>query len=68
MAELWHFLGRIGVPIVYTWPAGHPGLFSYTYDRESSEFTIFHLRQVLELIAGFPEVERINLIGTPGFM
>ena len=62
MAELWHFLGRIGVPIVYTWPAGHPGLFGYTYDRESSEFTVFHLRQVLELIASFPEVERIHLI------
>ncbi len=63
MAELWHFLGRIGVPLIYTWPAGHPGLFGYTYDRESSEFTVYHLRQVIDLIAGFPEVERINLIG-----
>ena len=27
MAELWHFFGREGVPIFYTWPAGHPGLF-----------------------------------------
>ena len=62
MAELWHFLGRIGVPIVYTWPAGHPGLFGYTYDRESSEFTIYHLRQLLEFIASFPEVEKINII------
>ena len=63
MAELWHFLGRYGVPIVYTWPAGHPGLFGYTYDRESSEFTVFHLRQLIELMAGFPEVEKINVIG-----
>ncbi|MGB7451948.1 MAG: alpha/beta hydrolase [Lysobacterales bacterium] len=63
MAEMWHFLGRIGVPIAYSWPAGHPGLFGYTYDRESSEFTVFHLRQLLKIIAGFPEVERINLIG-----
>jgi esterase/lipase superfamily enzyme len=62
MAELWHFLGRIGVPLVYTWPAGHPGLFGYTYDRESSEFTIYHLRTVLGLISGFPEVEKIHLI------
>jgi esterase/lipase superfamily enzyme len=62
MGELWHFLGRIGVPIVYTWPAGHPGLFGYTYDRESSEFTVYHLRQVLEYIASFPEVEKINII------
>jgi esterase/lipase superfamily enzyme len=62
MAELWHFLGRIGVPIVYTWPAGHPGLFGYTYDRESSEYTVFHFRQLISLIAGFPEVEKINII------
>ena len=62
MGELWHFLGRIGVPIVYSWPAGHPGLFGYTYDRESSEFTVFHLRSIIEYIAGFPEVERINII------
>ena len=62
MAELWHFLGRIGVPIIYTWPAGYPGIFGYTYDRESSEFTVYHLRQVLGFISSFPEVERIHLI------
>ena len=62
MAELWHFLGRIGVPIIYTWPAGHPGLFGYTYDRESSEFTVYHLRQTLQFLSTFPEVEKIHLI------
>lgn len=62
MAELWHFLGRIGVPIIYTWPAGYPGIFGYTYDRESSEFTIYHLRRVLRWIGSFPEVEKIHLI------
>jgi len=24
MSEFWHFFGREGVPIVYTWPAGYP--------------------------------------------
>ena len=62
MAELWHFLGRIGIPIVYTWPAGYPGLFGYTYDRESSEFTVYHMRKIIELISSFPEVEKIHLI------
>ena len=62
MAELWHFLGRIGVPIVYSWPAGYPGVFGYTYDRESSEGTVYHMRSVLELISSFPEVEKIHLI------
>lgn len=62
MAELWHFLGRIGVPFIYTWPAGYPGLFGYTYDRESSEFTVYHLRSVLTFMASLSEVERINVI------
>jgi len=62
MAELWHFLGRVGVPIVYSWPAGHPGIFGYTYDRESSEFTVYHLRRLIKYLASFPEVEKINII------
>ena len=62
MAELWHFLGRIGVPLIYTWPAGYPGLLGYTYDRESSEFTIYHLREALRYVASIPEVEKIHII------
>jgi len=62
MSELWHFMGRIGVPIVYSWPAGYPGMLGYTYDRESSEFTVYHLRLAVELIASFPEVEKLSII------
>ncbi len=62
LAELWHFFGREGLPIVYTWPAGHPGIFGYTYDRESSEFTVLHLKQVIRWLSELPEVENIHLI------
>jgi esterase/lipase superfamily enzyme len=63
MAELWHFLGREGVPIVYTWPAGAGGgLRGYTRDRESGEYTIFHLKQFLRILAMTPELEHIHLI------
>jgi len=62
LAELWHFLGREGLPIVYTWPAGYPGLFGYTYDRESSEFTVFHLKQTIRWLSEQPDVENIHLI------
>jgi len=63
IAELWHFLGRQGVPILYTWPAGSGGgLRGYTHDRESGEFTIFHLKQFLRLLASTPELEELNLI------
>ena len=61
-AELWHFLGRTGVPILYTWPAASGGLFGYFVDRESGEFTVFHLKEVIELIASSPRVDRINVI------
>jgi esterase/lipase superfamily enzyme len=63
MAELWHFMGREGVPLIYTWPAGHPGMLrGYNYDRESGEFTIFHLKQCLRALAMCEEVERINVL------
>jgi len=61
-AEFWHFMGREGVPVLYTWPAGYPGLFGYTYDRESSEYTVFHLKQILSIVSAMPEVKAIHLI------
>lgn len=60
--EFWHFLGREGVPLVYTWPAGYPGLFGYTYDRESSEFTVFHFKQLLSLVSEMPDVKALHIV------
>jgi esterase/lipase superfamily enzyme len=37
-------------------------LFGYFVDRESGEFTIYHLKNLIRLLASFPEVERINLL------
>jgi len=62
LAEVWHFLGRQGVPILYTWPAGSGGIFGYFTDRESGEFTIYHLKQFLRLLASYPELKGINII------
>jgi len=62
IAQLWHFLGRRGVPIAYTWPAGRGGLRGYNYDRESGEFTIYHLKQFLQSLASSPDVRKIHLI------
>ena len=61
-AEAWHFLGREGVPIAYTWPAGRGGLLFYAYDRESGEYTIFHFKQLLEVLASVPEVEKVHIL------
>jgi esterase/lipase superfamily enzyme len=62
LAEYWHFIGRRGVPLLYSWPATHNGLFGYFTDRESGEFTIYHLKNLIRLLGSFPEVERINLL------
>lgn len=62
-AELWHFLGRQGVVIAYTWPAGHPGLLEgYHYDHGSSRFTVFHLKQLLRAVGSMEDVDRIHII------
>ena len=61
--ELWHFLGREFLPIAYSWPAGKGGVIKgYNYDRESSEFTIFHFKRFLSWLSSLPEVEGIHII------
>jgi esterase/lipase superfamily enzyme len=63
-AGMWHFLGREGVPIVYSWPAGFGGspITAYNYDRESGEFTIFHLKQFIKSLSSNEQVENIHII------
>lgn len=64
IAELWHFLGREGVPVAYSWPAGSGGGFlrSYLHDRESSEFTVYHFKQFVMRLAKNGSVDRIHVI------
>lgn len=64
MAGMWHFLGRIGVPVIYSWPAGYEGglLQWYTHDRESAEFTVYHLKQFLLALASCPDLATIHIV------
>lgn len=62
IGQIWHFLGRRGVPIAYSWPAGSGGLRGYAYDRESGEFTVFHLKHLLRLLGDCRDVERVHII------
>lgn len=62
LANLWHWAGRPGVPLLYSWPSGNTGFFGYFRDREAGEFTIFHLKQTLRMLAATPGLERINVI------
>lgn len=61
-AELWHFLGREHVQVLYTWPAGRGGARGYNYDRESGEFTVYHLKRTIERLATIPGVEKLHLV------
>lgn len=62
LAGLWHFLQRQGVPIVYSWPAAAGGLTGYFADKESGQFTIFHLKETLRILFNNSEIENIHLI------
>jgi len=61
-SELWHFLGRQGVPVCYTWPVGIGLIGAYDYTVVSTDYTIYHFKQMLRLIASCPAVEKINII------
>ena len=62
MANIWQAADQGAVPIAYTWPADNPGLFGYFKDRESGEFSIFHLKETLRLLAGVPGLRKIQVI------
>ncbi len=61
-ASLWHYAGRIGVPISFSWPAGNPGLTSYLKDRESGEYSVFHLKETLRILAAILELQAIHVV------
>lgn len=62
-AQIWHFIGRRGIPVLYSWPAGSGGLLrGYTHDRESGEFTNPHLKHFLRAVVTCPDVQKIHLI------
>lgn len=62
LSDIWHFSGRNGVPIAYSWPAGAGGLFGYFKDRESGEFTVFHMKELLTQLSEIPEVRKIHIV------
>src|SRR5262249_15448627 len=63
IAQIWHFMGRPGVPLAYSWPANAPGaLRGYQYDRESGEFTVLHLKRFLKVLGSVPNLRRVCIV------
>ena len=60
--DVWHFSGRHGVPIAYTWPSGTGNILGYFTDRESGEYTIYHLKETIRILSNMPEVENIHIL------
>ncbi|MCJ8332270.1 MAG: alpha/beta hydrolase, partial [Lentisphaeria bacterium] len=51
LAQMWHFMGRKGVPFLFSWPAGREGVTGYFMDKESGKYSVYHLKICLEAIA-----------------
>lgn len=62
LANLWHFTGRQSTPVVFTWPAGNGGVLGYFRDREAADFSVYHAKEFLRLMAEIPEVEDIDIV------
>lgn len=62
-SQIWHFVGRRGVGVSYSWPAKSGGaLRGYTQDRESSEFTTIHLKRFIRALAACKSVQKIHMV------
>jgi esterase/lipase superfamily enzyme len=61
-SQVWHYLGRQGLGISYSWPSGTNGLFGYGADKESGDFTVFHLKQFLRSLYQCESIEKINIL------
>ncbi len=62
LASLWHFTGRRSTPVAFTWPAGNGGVLGYFRDREAGDFSVYHAKEFLRMLAAMPEVEDIDIV------
>jgi esterase/lipase superfamily enzyme len=61
MAQIAHDSNLIAVPLLFTWPS-RGDLFSYTYDRESSNFSRDALEHLLQTLQRDPDVGEIDIL------
>jgi esterase/lipase superfamily enzyme len=62
-AQIVHDAKAPGIPVLFTWPSrGEVKLRSYTYDRESANYSRDSLEQVLEMIAADRNVKEVNVL------
>ncbi|WP_417494343.1 alpha/beta hydrolase [Maricaulis sp.] len=62
LLELWAASGWDGLPVLFSWPTGEPNVLSYFGDTQDGEFSVFHLKETLRLIAANEDVDKVVLI------
>lgn len=62
LTDLWHYSGRSSVPVMFSWPASEGNMLGYFADRESGEFSIFHLKEMFRALRDMEGVEKIHVI------
>jgi esterase/lipase superfamily enzyme len=62
-AQIVHDSKAEAVPILFTWPSrGNVELKSYTYDRESANYSRDALEGLIDQIASYPHIKEIHLL------
>ncbi|MGO9942555.1 MAG: alpha/beta hydrolase [Rhodoblastus sp.] len=61
MAQIAHDSNLVAVPILFTWPS-RGDLFSYTYDRESANYSRDALEKLLQALQRDPDVGEIDIL------
>lgn len=62
-AQIAHDSKAEAVPVLFTWPSrGDVRLRSYTYDRESANYSRDALEELIDKIAAYPHVKEITLL------
>lgn len=62
-AQIVHDSKAEAVPILFTWPSrGNIELKSYTYDRESANYSRDALEGLIDQIASYPHIKEIHLL------
>ncbi len=63
LAQVVHDAKAPGIPVLFSWPSrGEVSLRSYTYDRESANYSRDALEALLDQIASNPNIAEINIV------
>jgi esterase/lipase superfamily enzyme len=62
LLELWAAADRDGVPVLFSWPTGEESLFGYLGDTQNGAFSVYHLKELLRLIASTDAVDEVVVI------